>query len=295
MNLFYIIFGHNIHNHQQALFSIYTFLLQRKYIKTISVITDQPTMYTRLADEIEVISITPQELLAWQGEHQFFWRIKIKAIEMMCAMYPGEPVMYLDTDTLLFNDIASLTNTLQNNAAAMHLDEGDLSKAKSKTERKMWRQVGNKPWGNVSIDAKHHMWNAGVVALPNTKNGQEVQTALQICDAMCAAGVTRRLIEQYALSVSLQHYYLLQPAAGYIAHYWSNKGGWNQYISNFFITAFCQDLSHAAIMSRLEQADFKNIPLQVKVKNTKMRVQRLIEKVWPDKNLEYLVQSKHLD
>src|SRR4051794_18816673 len=108
MNLLYLTFGDNISNHIQAHFSIWTFLTQRNNINTISVITDYPTFYNSLKDYISIIQIDEETLIQWKGKYDFFWRIKIKAIEMLCNQYNNEPVVYLDSDTFLHCNIKPL-------------------------------------------------------------------------------------------------------------------------------------------------------------------------------------------
>src|ERR1700712_98113 len=114
MNLLYITFGDDLGIHLQAAFSICSFLSKSNNdINSINMITDKPFFYNHLKEKVNVISITQQELEDWKGEHQFFWRIKIKAIEKICKMYPNSPVMYLDTDTFLFGDWAKLKKGLE--------------------------------------------------------------------------------------------------------------------------------------------------------------------------------------
>src|SRR5438477_10643974 len=115
----------------------------------------------------------------------------------------------------------------------------------------MWRQIQNKVFGSIHILPTHLMWNAGIVATPNIKNNEECQLALEICDAMCEQGVTRRLIEQFALSLSLQKIYGLHTASNTIAHYWSNKEEWNKTIEQFFISSYFKTLTSEQIIEAI--------------------------------------------
>ena len=101
MNILYLVFGDVQRNYSQAYFSICSFLGQMEESDRIFVMTDMPKYYSRLGDKINILALNPQNLIEWQGEYQFFWRAKIKAIEYVCNLYPHEETLYLDTDTTL--------------------------------------------------------------------------------------------------------------------------------------------------------------------------------------------------
>jgi hypothetical protein len=276
MHLLYITFGNEKSIHLQAAFSIVTFARQ-KGIKTINIITDAPEFYRHLQQLVTIIKIDEALLNEWKGPHSFFWRIKLKGIQKIANQYPAQPVMYLDTDTFLFKDMEGLQSKLKNGAGLMHENEGPLNKKKSKTERKMWAQIAGKSFGAIEIKSGMAMWNAGVVAIPNTKNGAECDLTLNICDAMCAAGVTPRLIEQFALSLALENIYGLQPAKE-IVHYWSAKEQWNKQISLFFAGAFFEQLTTEEVLKKISDFDFKNVVIQKRSSNSAGRLHQLIDR-----------------
>lgn len=288
MNLLYLTFGDNLANHTQAQFSIYSFLVQPGSVATINVVTDRPALYKNLRAEVQVIEVNKSLLKEWAGPHEFFWRIKIKAIEMLCQKYADQPVVYLDADTFLYTGMAALEKGLRSGIAFMHEKEGTLAQGKTKTEQRMWKQAGGKVFGPTTITASHAMWNAGVVATPNTINGTECLLALSICDAMCAGGITRRLIEQFALSVALQETYGLQKAEDFIAHYWSVKAPWTELISQFFTTVHFQQLSLPESIEQFKRLDLSKLPIKVKERNTRRRLERLVGKAFPAKETIFL-------
>ena len=288
MHLLYLTFGENINNHVEAHFSILSFLTQQDEITTINVVTDKPEFYKSLHNRINIISVDEKVLNEWKGKHNFFWRIKIKAIEMLCDLYKNEPVIYLDADTFLYTNIKHLKNTISQGVACMHENEGSLSAIKGKTLRTMWTQVKIKTYGAIKILPEHAMWNAGVVATPNIKNNAECNLALLVCDEMCKAKVTPRLIEQFALSVALFETYGLQPAANTIAHYWSNKTAWDETIKNFFISAQFRFFSTDNIIKEIKNFPFEMLPVKIKIKNTNTRLKNFIDKKYPPENLFYI-------
>ena len=286
MNILYLVFGENQQNHAQAYFSICSFLGQMDAHDRVYVMTDAPDFYERLNKKIEILTINKTQLDDWQGSHQFFWRAKIKAIEYICRLHPKESVLYLDTDTFLYSDIKTLKSDLEN--PVMHLNEGELSKLKSKTEKLMWQQVGNKTFGGILIQAHHAMWNAGVVGMPANKGLKICQLALDICDDMLEANVTRRLIEQFALGVALSENGEMKPAENYIGHYWSNKEGWSVEIERFIINSSLKNNSLEADIEDIKRFDFSKISILKRIPNTQKRLKKLVEKWFPSVDKKFV-------
>ncbi len=282
MNILYLVFGENQQNHAQAYFSICSFLGQMDAHDRVYVMTDAPDFYERLNGKIEIITINKTQLDDWQGKHQFFWRAKIKAIEHICRLHPDEAILYSDTDTFLYSDIKILKSDLEN--PVMHLNEGALSQLKSKTEKLMWQQVGNKVFGGVLIQPHHAMWNAGVVGVPAHKGLEICQLALDICDDMLVANVTRRLIEQFALGVALSENGDMKPAENYIGHYWSNKEEWSVAIQRFIINSSLKNNSLKVDIQDIKQFDFSKIAILKRIPNTQRRLKKLIEKWFPSED-----------
>ena len=286
MNILYLVFGENQQNHSQAYFSICSFLGQMDVHDRVYIMTDAPDFYERLNKKIEILTINKTQLDDWQGTHQFFWRAKIKAIEHICRLHPEESVLYLDTDTFLYSDIKKLKSELQN--PVMHLNEGALSQLKSKTEKLMWQQVGNKIFGSILIQSHHAMWNAGVVGIPASKGLTICQLALDICDDMLAANVTRRLIEQFALGVSLSENGGIKPVENYIGHYWSNKEEWSIVIQRFIINSSLRNKNLETDIEDIKRFDFSKIAILKRIPNTQKRLKKLVEKWFPSKDKVFI-------
>jgi hypothetical protein len=288
MDLLFLTFGPNIKNHYQANFCILSFLKQREQVNSINIYTDHPEFYTHLSQFVNVVQVTEQLLQEWKGEHDFFWRVKIKAIEDFMLKGGQHPVVYLDSDTFLHQDLGSFQQQLAQGSAFMHEQEGKLSELRSKTEKTMWSQVQDKAFGGVTITASSSMWNAGVVAIPAQKNLEAIQLAQHICDDMCAAGVSRRLIEQFAISVALDTTYGLQPASPWIGHYWSTKDDWNEAITAFFLESLLKSYTLEEDIRRMDTFNFSQLPIRKKVKNTRIRLLKLVDKLFPIKPMAYI-------
>jgi hypothetical protein len=234
--------------------------------------------------------VSEETLQEWKGPHDFFWRIKIKAIQQIAKEYKGQPIIYLDTDTCLYKSPECILQVLKQEKAVMYKNEGLLSQASSKTEKLMWRQIKEARFGNLPMH-RIHMWNAGVVGIPNTRDGIECDLALRICDEMCAQNVTRRLVEQLALSIALHHVYGLSAATDCVAHYWSTKEEWNEAISNFFAAIYCKGLSAEEIISLIHEFDFSVIPIEKKVSKTAERLNNLVNKVFKETRIQHISKN----
>lgn len=284
----YITLGQNAAMHLQACFSAASMLAQGAEKGSIIIFTDAPEHYLLLQDFIVIREAGEAETLDWRGPHDFFWRIKIKVLEEMCRLYPGQPVVYLDTDTVAYTPLAPIYTTLQEGKALMHLREGLLAQNKAKTERRMWQQAGHKTWAGVPVNEASAMWNAGVVATPNTKSGAEIITALAICDELCAAGVTRRLIEQFALSIALEHHYGLHAASPMVGHYWSTKDAWNAAIAQHLAAAFMKGQSAADFIEGIRHFDTTALPVSQRASNTAGKLHRHVDRLFPAKKRQFL-------
>ena len=288
MNILYLVFGENQQNHAQAYFSICSFLGQMEVSDRVFVMTDAPDFYARLNEKIEIITIDKTQLDDWQGKYQFFWRAKIKAIEHICRLHPEESVLYLDTDTFLYSDLKKLKSDLEN--PVMHLNEGALSELKSKTEKLMWQQVGNEVFGGIKIQPHHAMWNAGVVGIPARKGLKICQLAIDICDDMLVANVTRRLIEQFALAVALSENGDMKPAENHIGHYWSNKEEWSVALQRFIINSSLKNNSLETDIEDIKRFDFSKIAILKRIPNTQKRLKKLVEKWFPSVNKKFVIE-----
>jgi hypothetical protein len=287
MHLVYLVFGSNTANHVQAYFSIITFLRQPATLSGITVLTDQPDFYARLSDYVHLLPVDAPRLREWEGPHQFFWRVKLKALEAVSSAHPGQALVYLDSDTFSGGRAAALAEALAANTALMHEPEGQLATLPSKTERLMWRQLRGRSWEGISLAPSTFMWNAGVVGIPAGRVASAISLALRLCDAWCAAGVTRRLIEQLALSVALAETGPLAAAKSSIGHYWSAKPEWNKQINTFLLKSLLKNHTITQQVAALEDFDFEAQPLKQRVKATRGRLETLAERLFPNQDQEF--------
>ncbi len=287
MNIVYLVFGDKIDHYQQVYFSIYTAMARKSSDDRILVVAENPDLFNSIGDRIEIIPIDRKKITEWEGEHKFFWRVKIKALEHVAEKYPDEDLLYLDGDTFFYEYADELRAKLQSGQNFMHLEEGKLAKLKSKTERKMWQQMQGKTYSGIKIDENSAMWNAGMIAISH-KNFACLKLTLDLNDAMCADGVTRRLIEQFAFSLGLNEHSGLKPADHVVGHYWGNKNQWNTLISNFLKVAFMKHYSLEKIIKEVKEMDFTKIPIRVRESSTQRKLTKFVDSFYGDLKPVYI-------
>ncbi|WP_439243136.1 hypothetical protein [Lonepinella sp. BR2474] len=286
MNLTLLTFGERLENHYQACFAILTFLRDPQIEKVI-VITDRPDFYRIFGDRIEFIEIDQTTLQQWQGKYQFFWRVKIKALQTVQAQYPTQHLLYVDSDTFLASSLTAMQRQLNQGQTFMHLKEGALGDKSRRTWQKMHRTLGGKNVANINITSDTAMWNAGVIALPAEKAQAILALAIGFCDEICSTNCERRLVEQFSFSVALNQHQPLQPCNTIIGHYWGNKTEWNQMIADFFVNAQLKNLSLQDCLALLAEKDWRALPLGKKQRNTNAKLKKIIDRLFPDKHIHY--------
>ncbi|WP_374329121.1 hypothetical protein [Soonwooa sp.] len=287
MNIVYLVFGDKMENYQQVYFSIYTALARKSNKDRIIVIAEDESLFKSFGDNVEVLPINRDVIKEWEGKYQFFWRVKIKALQLVAEKYPNDPILYLDGDTFFYQDFDALREALENGQNFMHLEEGKLSQLSSKTEKLMWKQMKGKTYHKYTIDENSAMWNAGLIGVSDKHVGC-LQYTLEVNDAMCADGVTRRLIEQFAFSIGLNEYSSLKPADDVVGHYWGNKKEWNQMIDLFIKKSFMKDYMLDQIIAEVKVMELTKIPIKVRESNTQRKLKNFIDGFYKDKKEVYI-------
>lgn len=261
---------------------MYTALARKSVEDRIIVVAEDPSLFRSFKDNIEIIPISREVILEWEGKYKFFWRVKIKALQLVAQKYPLDSILYLDGDTFFYQDMDVLRNGMKNGQNYMHIKEGKLSTLNTKTEKLMWKQMKGKTYHNTKINENSTMWNAGLIGVSN-KHFICLDLTLGINDAMCADGVTRRLIEQFAFSLGLNAYSELQPAYQIVGHYWGNKKEWNKIISDFIKEVFMKNYSLDEIIERVKEMDLTQIPIRVKESSTQRKLTNFIDSFFKNK------------
>lgn len=292
MHLVLLSFGKNLDYHTQTAFCILSFLKSAQ-IKAVTIVTDFPKFYQFLESKVNVYTIDESHIKDWEGEHAFFWRVKMKAIQTAQQQQPEHHLLYVDSDTFLIGDLAEINTKLDLGHSFMHLEECQLKVSTSKTEKKMWQSLKNKTFEGIDITNSTSMWNAGVIAIPKNKAAKLTQHAIDVCDAMCATDCRRRLLEQFAFSITLAHHTELLPADDVILHYWGNKPEWNTHIQRFFSDSKLQNRDLNADIDAISDFNWQSLAISTKIPSIKRRLYRLVDDVIPNRKLFIHAQTTH--
>ena len=277
-------FGTNQIYYQQSTFLILSLLQYRKEIDSINVITDQPAYYRKFEKYINIILVDEKTINQWKGESGFVFRVKLKAIEFIITQNSDKhPILYLDTDTFIYQGFHELKNALLSGKGIMHINEGRLSECPNRSGARMWKQIKNQTFGGNTITENDYMWNAGIIGIPADKCREIIDTAIKMCDDMCKRIPVNFLIEQFCVSVTLQRKVEMQAASGWIGHYWGNRDNWNNLISEFFTESYMRNCSVEEDMERITNFNFKQIPIVIIPRNTEVKLHKLVNKYFKPK------------
>ena len=267
MNIVYFVIGSSTVIHMQVGFSIRTFLAQTTEDDTIYVVIETPKLYENLP-QVKTIPASQENIKIWRGQHDFFWRVKIKVLQQIAQMSPDKAMMYLDGDTYLHGSLAEIKELLGKNCGLMHKDEGCPSEMKEKS-LSMWQTVNGKTYAGVTIGTQHHMWNAGVVAIPAALVVKVTDMALAICDGMLDDGSEPVTVEQYALSIALfECADQLMAADKWIGHYWHYKYHWSSYIAKFYVRVYKQNFPLEKQLDIIRSTNLKGVHRWILMKRT---------------------------
>lgn len=285
MNILYIVFGDNLSYHLEAYLSIRTFQKQLTASDRIFVLTTKPEYYRHA--HVEILPVSEQEIESWKGKHHFFFRVKILALDYLFQRYPNEHLLYLDSDTFLYGSLETLRQRLDEGKGLMHLREGHPSKM-SGGSLKMWKTVGGRTYGGVTLGMEHDMWNAGVTGIPADKAGQVIATSLAICDGMLDDGAETFILEQYSSSVSMAEHTVLTPSSDHIGHYWGNKPAWKMIANDLIVRSYMKESSLEEEFDAISSELLHKPPVYVHRSSTAARLYKQLEKCFKDRDARYV-------
>lgn len=275
-------FGDNLNYHSQANFCLLTALKFLPKETQFAIYTDRPDYYHWAQSWVDIRHTPKEKLTEWEGEHKFFWRVKIMAM-LDAAKKDLNNLIYVDTDTIFTGPAESLIQGFSEDKSFMHLKENTLSSDKAEDKALMWNQVKNRSYSNILINEQTYMWNAGVVGLSEKNKLEQLEKALKINDEMLKENVTRRLIEQFSLSLALDSKNKLSEAKNCVLHYWGNKEEWSQKINNFFSKSFQFNWKLEEMVEKININEWKVIPISRSRRGWNRRLLKIAENYFPDR------------
>ncbi|MGI4873801.1 MAG: hypothetical protein ACRYFX_21790 [Janthinobacterium lividum] len=197
------------------------------------VFTDQPAAFEPYLAGLPVAyQLLSASLLAeLRGPQQFVHRVKACVIAQAGQDYPGDELLFIDSDTFFVAAPGPLLQGLAAGAAYLHQREYTLAGAvgvyagfqQARYPRRLLALLAERSFkvggAQVRFDPSQVTWNSGVVGLPTTLTPLLPDT-LALTDALYA-GCGWFVCEQLAFSLILQAAGPVEPADAYVYHYWA--------------------------------------------------------------------------
>ncbi|MDP3073199.1 MAG: hypothetical protein Q8N18_23095 [Opitutaceae bacterium] len=188
------------------------------------IVTDQPESFGWFGDRIRILRVDAATLWDWRGRHDFFWRIELMCVVHAAALGPAN-VIYHDSDVLMRKDLSGLCSALSAGDVFMHEFEYELSTARRRGQRRLWRQIAGREVAGYRMAAPRPMWNAGLIAVGSETHAL-LDQALVLLDGLMDEGVRHNLVEQLAISTVFGATARLRQGRPWMDHFWANKDGY---------------------------------------------------------------------
>jgi hypothetical protein len=201
-----------------------------------TICTDQPQFFkpylAGLAVDYKLL--TPAYLAEARGPRQYVHRVKAQLIAEAFAEYPGEELLFLDSDTFFIASPDSLLQNLALGLPFMHQREYTLAEAvgiysafnQAKYPKKLLELLASRSFRlgdeQVHFHAEQSSWNSGVLGLPRALAPLLPDILALLDDLYAATGwfTCEQLAFSLALQASEKASGPLQACERYVHHYW---------------------------------------------------------------------------
>ncbi|MGD8117144.1 hypothetical protein [Vibrio sp. TRT 29B02] len=267
INLVYLAVGSNPVYHSQLAFSVISVIANNQTSRDVNihVVTDKPEYYSWLSSVVEVVHVDEDKLKHWRGKYDFFFLTKIEAIKQIAERCGNEHLLFLDTDTAIYDNLVEVFSSLDEGKNYLHKWEYDFSKRLKgrKAENIRCKTLG-KSFAGYDISGKTAMWNSGVVGVSNENNPAEVLNgAKELCNSILETGLRETFVEQLSLAIAVTSSGETLEADSHIKHYWGNKVPWDEMVNKFLSQCAMLGLDPMGSLKIFKQYDL-TIPEYVK-------------------------------
>ena len=253
----------------------------------VTVLTDKPEFMSVLAEDIEIIELAPETLQEWRGEHDFMWRIKMKAIEHVARLHPDDHVLYFDSDVVIGKSLDSMIHRMDEGACFMHMAEKVISASTSSKDKRLFQALEGFEHLPYKFDKATRMYNAGVIGAPAGKSIELLANAIALCDALCHTSANKTYLEQLAFSMAFSQTGKLTTAEDTVIHFWGNKDHWNHVIEQYLLECRLKQLSKAQEIELMRNINFEEIPYYHRIQATNRRLKKFVDKCFPKERKTY--------
>lgn len=213
--------------HVQALYAAYSALAWKGALELQAhVYTDAADFFQSLIDHIQVHELTAEKVRAWRGRGNYPFRVKIASLEEATRTYAEERILFADSDTFFFADLAPVFARIGPGNAVLHRKEyavlshptGQLQRFRKRMDKFVFR--------GSAIDLNADMWNSGAIGL-HPSQFHLLHTILAFIDTI-SPHYKKQLVEQYAVAYFLQKNARVHACEDVLFHYWAQKAEYQQ-------------------------------------------------------------------
>ena len=187
----------------------------------VHVYTDDAAAFAPLAGRIDVRVLSPEDIRAWRGPHDFVHRLKAEMIRDMVRRFPAGKLLYVDADVAFRGPAAAVFDRIGPRRAVLHTHEYDVLTHPTKQLRRFRRRMRKVTFRGRAVDLGHGMWNAGAVGL-DAVHFPLVDEWLAMVDEIYPQW-PYWIHEQWAISNLAERAGAVSPADDVIFHYWAQK------------------------------------------------------------------------
>ncbi len=187
----------------------------------VHVYTDDPAFFAPLGERAVVRALSPDEIRAWRGPHDFVHRLKAEMIRDVVRRFPDGKLLYVDADVAFRSPVAPLFDRIGPGGAVLHVREYDVLTHSTKQLRRFRRRMRKVVFRGRPVDLAHGMWNAGAVGL-DASHYPLVEEWLALVDEVYPQW-PYWIHEQWAISQLLERAGEVSPADDVVFHYWAQK------------------------------------------------------------------------
>jgi hypothetical protein len=233
------------------------------------VATDRPDRYVWFGTRVEIEYLDAARLDAWRGPQPFSMRQKLELARLSArGGAEGGAIVLFDADVLALKPLNGFVERLHRGGLFMHRQEYVLSRSRRRENRKLWaslRSLSAEAAGDGGFLDTDSMWNSSVLAVP-TNDRALLDSALELYDALGAAGVRHVAAEQLVEGIVLGRTGRLRPAEEWFAHYRGHQPAYDAEIARRLADAFIEGMS---VKEAAEKYRESPIDLPVEVRRTR--------------------------
>lgn len=272
--LIYLSYGSEI-EYRRTIFSIFSFFAWcqgEKDTVRIVIYTDSPEYFKYYLEnkDVDYFLLKENMLQMMAGPEGFNHRVKVLVIAWAFDRYPGEDIVFIDSDTFLIASAAPLLKKIEPGMSFMHLREYQIHEALMKyavfnqehfpraflnyiTDRVFY--IAGEP---ICFNKYDYSWNSGIIGL-SSNFSIYMPDILKLTDEFYANSKWF-ISEQLAFSFILQRKTEIIPTADLVYHYWGKrqKRLMDELLANYFSNDVAKVLN--------DQASIKSIILSYREK-----------------------------